>query len=208
MPVFAIVGNKGGAGKTTLSVNLASAFNRDSSTVLVDADPQGSSLQWRVISANDDAISVFQAEDELQQQVDNLQEEFDHVFIDCPPSVHAPQTDAVLKFCNAVLIPVQPSPMDLWATVHIEQAITDSLDVNPTLKSMMVINQMEVRTTMSKLVREALKQIELPVSDTAIRRRAVYRHSILYGKTVFEMGSLGRAATEELEQLIEEIKSL
>ena len=208
MPVFAIVGNKGGAGKTTLSVNLASAFNRDTSTALVDADPQGSSLQWRVISGNDDAVPVFQAEGNLQQQVDELQDNFDHVFIDCPPSVHAPQTDAVLKFCNAVLIPVQPSPMDLWATVHIEQAITDSLDVNPTLKSMMVINQMEVRTTMSKLVREALKQIELPVSDTAIRRRAVYRHSILYGKTVFEMGSLGRAAAEELDQLIEEIKSL
>jgi len=208
MPVFAIVGNKGGAGKTTLSVNLASGFNRDTSTALVDADPQGSSLQWRIISGNDDAVPVYQAEADLQQQIDDLQDKFNHVFIDCPPSVHAPQTDAVLKFCNAVLIPVQPSPMDLWATVHIEQAITDSLDVNPTLKSMMVINQMEVRTTMSKLVREALQQIELPVSDTAIRRRAVYRHSILYGKTVFEMGSQGRAAAEELDQLIEEIKSL
>ena len=208
MPVFAIVGNKGGAGKTTLSVNLASAFNRSTSTALVDADPQGSSLQWRVISGNDDAITVFKAEDNLQQQIDMLQADFDHVFIDCPPSVHAQQTDAVLKFCNAVLIPVQPSPMDLWATVHIEQAISESLDVNPTLKSMMIINQMEARTTMSKLVREALRQIDLPVADTAIRRRAVYRHSILYGKTVFEMGSQGRAAVEEIEQLIEEIKSL
>ena len=61
---------------------------------------------------------------------------------------------------------------------------------------------------MSRLVREALQQIDLPVADTAIRRRAVYRHSILYGKTVFEMGSQGRAAAEEIEQLIEEIKSL
>jgi chromosome partitioning protein len=208
MPVIAIVGNKGGAGKTTLSVNLASAFHRDASTALVDADPQGSSLQWRVISGNDDALPVFGAEDNLQQQVDNLREHFDHVFIDCPPSVHAQQTDAVLKFCNAVLIPVQPSPMDLWATVHIEQAIAVSLDVNPKLKSMMIINQMETRTTMSKLVREALQQIDLPVANTAIRRRAVYRHSILYGKTVFEMGSKGRAAAEEIEQLIEEVKSL
>ena len=208
MPVFAIVGNKGGAGKTTLSVNLASAFNRDASTALVDADPQGSSLQWRVISGNEDAVPVYEAEQDLQQQVSSLQEQFDNVLIDCPPSVHAQQTDAVLKFSNAVLIPVQPSPMDLWATVHIEQAVNDSLDVNPELKSMLVINQMEVRTTMSKLVREALQQIELAVADTAIRRRAVYRHSILYGKSVFEMGSLGRAAVAELEQLIEEIKAL
>jgi chromosome partitioning protein len=208
MPVFAIVGNKGGAGKTTLSVNLASAFNRDAATALVDADPQGSSLQWRVISGNEDAVPVYEAEEDLQQQVSDLQQQFDNVLVDCPPSVHARQTDAVLKFSNAVLIPVQPSPMDLWATVHIEQAVNDSLDVNPLLKSMLVINQMEVRTTMSKLVREALGQIELTVADTAIRRRAVYRHSILYGKSVFEMGSLGRAAVAEIEQLIEEIKAL
>ena len=71
-----------------------------------------------------------------------------------------------------------------------------------------VINQIEVRTTMSKLVRDALGQIELPVANTAIRRRAVYRHSILYGRSVYEMGSKGRDAVEEIEQLIEEIKSL
>ena len=208
MSVFAMAGNKGGAGKTTLSINLAAAFHRNSATALVDADPQGSSLQWRAVCSNDDAVSVFQTEDNLQQQVDNLREVFDHVFIDCPPSVYAPQTDAALKFCDAVLIPVQPSPMDLWATVHIEQAIIKSLAVNPSLKPVIVINQAEARTTMSRLVREALQQIELAVADTAITRRAVYRHSILYGKTVFEMGSLGRVAAEEMEQLIKEIQSL
>lgn len=208
MSIFAIAGNKGGAGKTTLGINLASRFNRDSPTALVDADPQGSSLQWRAISTNDDTIPVFRAENDLHQQIDNLQRTFGHVFIDCPPSVHAPQTDVALKFCHIVLIPVQPSPMDLWATVHIERAIEGSLEVNPSLKPMMVINQAEARTTMSKLVREALQQIDLLVADTAITRRAVYRHSILHGKTVFEMGSLGRIASEEMEQLIKEIKLL
>ena len=208
MSVFAIAGNKGGAGKTTLSINLASRFNRDSPTALVDGDPQGSSLQWCAISTNDDTIPVFRAENDLHRQIDNLQQTFSHVFIDCPPSVHAPQTDVALKFCHIVLIPVQPSPMDLWATVHIERAIEDSLEVNPSLKSMLVINQAEARTTMSKLVREALQQIDLPVADTAITRRAVYRHSILHGKTVFQMGSLGRIASEEMEQLIKEIKLL
>lgn len=208
MPVFAIAGNKGGAGKTTLSVNLATAFHRDTPTVLIDADPQGSSLQWRAISDNDSAVSVFQAEHDLQQQAHNLRKTFDHIFIDCPPSVHAPQTDATLRLCNAVLIPVQPSPMDLWATVHIERAIINALKRNPSLKSMIVINQAEARTTMSRLVREALRQIKLPVADTAITRRAIYRHSILYGRTVFEMGSLGRIAVQEIQQLTEEIKSL
>ena len=208
MFVFAIAGNKGGAGKTTLSVNLATALHRDTPTALIDADPQGSSLQWYAISGNDNTVPVFQADHDLQQQVRNLYEKFNYIFIDCPPSVHAPQTDATLRVCNVVLIPVQPSPMDLWATVHIERAIKNALKVNPLLKSMIVINQAEARTTMSRLVREALRQIKLPVADTVITRRAIYRHSILYGKTIFEMGSLGRVAMQEMQQLTKEIKSL
>ncbi len=208
MSVFAIAGNKGGAGKTTLSVHLATALHRDTPTALIDADPQGSSLQWHAISGNDSTVSVFRAEQDLQRQVHNLCKKFDYIFVDCPPSVHAPQTDAILRICNVVLVPVQPSPMDLWATVHIERAITNALEVNPLLKSMIVINQAEARTTMSRLVREALRQIKFPVADTAITRRAVYRHSILYGRTVFEMGSLGRIAMQEMQQLTKEIKSL
>ena len=53
MAVIALVGNKGGAGKTTLAVNLACALNRIAPTVILDADPQGSSLQWRAIAESD-----------------------------------------------------------------------------------------------------------------------------------------------------------
>ena len=52
MQVIALVGNKGGAGKTTLAINLASAFNELATTVLLDADPQGSTLQWFNIKIN------------------------------------------------------------------------------------------------------------------------------------------------------------
>lgn len=208
MPVLAIAGNKGGAGKTTLSINLATAFNRNASTALIDADPQGSSLQWRMIAPDDTAIPVFGAQRDLRRQIKKLQSEYDNILIDCPPSVHAPQTGTVLKLSNIVLVPVQPSPMDLWATTHIEKAVADALRVNPSLKPMLVINQMELRTTLSRLVRDALEQVAVPVADIAIRRRAAYRHSILHGKSVFDMGSPGRAATAELEQLIQEIKAL
>ncbi len=52
MPVIAVVGNKGGAGKTTLSVNLAAGLTRRASIAVIDADPQGSALQWRAAVAN------------------------------------------------------------------------------------------------------------------------------------------------------------
>ncbi len=205
MPVIAIVGNKGGAGKTTLSVNLAAGLGRQASIAVVDADPQGSALQWRAIADNGPPLPVYEASAELASQAAALLDEFEYVIIDCPPSVHAPQTSAVLQFGDLALIPVQPSPVDLWATVHIEQAIERALENNPSLRSMLVINQLESRTTLSRLVREVLTEIALPVANTAVRRRAVYRNSALEGKSVFDMGRRGTEAAEELDQLIREI---
>ena len=205
MPVLAVVGNKGGAGKTTLSVNLAAGLARLGRVAIIDADPQGSSLQWNDVAEMGDSISVFAATAAIPTLVRELTGLFDYLIVDCPPSVRAPQTIEVLKTASLALIPVQPSPVDLWATVHIEQAIGDARVINPGLQSLLVINQLESRTTLSRVVREALTEISLPVAKTALRRRAVYRNSALEGKTVFDMGARGAAAAEELEQLIQEV---
>ncbi|MGD8742851.1 MAG: ParA family partition ATPase [Granulosicoccaceae bacterium] len=205
MPVIAVVGNKGGAGKTTLSVNLATGIARQHRIAVIDADPQGSALQWRAFAEHDAAVPVYEAEDDLASQVTALAREYDILVVDCPPSVHAQQTDAVLRVGDLALVPVQPSPVDLWATVHIEQAIDRAHEYNPHLRALLVINQLEARTTLSRLVREALAEIDLPVANTALRRRAIYRSSALEGKSVFEIGRRGADAAAELEQLIREV---
>lgn len=208
MPVIALIGNKGGAGKTTLSVNLAAALSQQARVAVLDADPQGSALQWRSIGSDDTAPPVLAGEEDLISQCEALEAEYDHVIIDCPPSVHAPQTHASLQVTDLALIPVQPSPVDLWATVHTERAVINARDGNPSLAALLVINQLEVRTTLSQLMREALAEINLPVADTAIRRRAVYRASALEGRSVYAMGKRGSEAVAELDQLINEVMTL
>jgi len=205
MPVIAFVGNKGGAGKTTLSVNLAAGLARYAETAIVDADPQGSSVHWYANADELKVAPVFQAEPELLEQIENLRGQFAYVIADCPPSVHAPQTDAILRVADVVMVPVQPSPVDLWATVHIEQAIEEAKQVNPTLRAMLVVNQLESRSTLSQLIREALAEIAVPVAGTAIRKRAIYKASALEGRTVFDMGKRGAEAAAELDQLIREV---
>jgi len=205
MPIIAIVGNKGGAGKTTLSVNLAAGISQQSSIAVIDADPQGSSLQWRAIAGDIVNFPVYAPTFSLKQQSQSYAKKTDFVLIDCPPSVKAPQTISVLEFADVAIIPVQPSPIDLWATVHIEKAISEAKETNPNLKAILVINQLESRTTLSKLVREVLDEIALPVADTAIRRRAIYRNSALEGKSVFNVGKRGADAVEELNSLIQEV---
>ncbi|MGB5279913.1 MAG: ParA family partition ATPase [Arenicellales bacterium] len=205
MPIIALVGNKGGAGKTTLSVNLAAGLARQTTTAVVDADPQGSAYQWSAFYESENTIPVYQATEDLNDMARQLLEEYQYVIFDCPPSVHAPQTKSVLEFGDTAVIPVQPSPVDLWATIHIEEAVASAREVNPALRALLVINQLEIRTTLSRLVREALSEISLPVADTALRRRAIYRNSALEGKSIFDMGRRGEDAAEELKQLIQEI---
>lgn len=205
MPVIALVGNKGGAGKTTLSVNLAAGLAKQTSTVLVDADPQGSALQWNAFADSDQAITVLEGSDELNIQLTKLSQEYDYVVVDCPPSVHALQTISVLELCDLALIPVQPSPVDLWATVHTEKAVQVAQQSNTKLQALLVINQLESRTTLSRLVRDALSEIGLPVAKTALRRRAIFRNSVLEGKNVFEVGRRGADAASEIDKLIHEV---
>ena len=204
MPIIAVVGNKGGAGKTTLSVNLSVGLAKQSSVVLVDADPQGSASHWRAIADND-VIPVHAPGEQLDEQTRMLAGEYDYVVVDCPPSVQSVQTATVLRSGDLALIPVQPSPVDLWASVHIEQAIAQARESNPSLRALLVINQLEPRTTLSRVVGEALSEIALPVAGVSLRRRAVYRNSALEGKSIFEMGRRGAAAAEELDQLIQEV---
>ncbi|MCB1724869.1 MAG: ParA family protein [Chromatiaceae bacterium] len=205
MRVVALVGNKGGAGKTTLCVNLATALNARAPTVILDADPQRSSLQWRDLADRDDAVEVADAVDDVDAAVGDARARFDFIVIDCPPSVHAPQTARVLALCDVALVPVQPSPLDIWATVHIEDKVDEARRVNPGLRALLVINQLEPRTKLSQLMRQALAELSLPAATTAISRRVAYRSSVLEGRTVMDLGSRGSAAAEEITQLIEEV---
>jgi len=205
MPVIALVGNKGGAGKTTLCVNLAATLATSHDTVILDSDPQRSSLQWRVIAEDEATLTVVDAVDDLPSQIDRHTDGNRYLVLDCPPSVQAVQTRQALERCDIALIPVQPSPLDLWATVHIEQEIERARQRNPGLRPFIVVNQLEPRTRLSRLVRTALAELSVPAAETAIRRRVSYRNAFLEGRSVIDLGRRGADARDEIQQLINEV---
>jgi chromosome partitioning protein len=208
MTVIALVGNKGGAGKTTLCINLASGLYRRSQTVLLDADPQLSSLQWREIADDDGAVSVVDAVEDVAGKVRQNRERYDCIVIDCPPAVQSDQTRQAMACSDIIIIPVLPSPLDLWASAHVEQELEWARSVNPGIRALMVINQLEPQTRLSRLMHDALSEIGLPVAATAIRRRMVYRNAMLRGRSVLEAGATAGQAAEEIEQLAEEVMRL
>ena len=120
MQVIALIGNKGGAGKTTLCVNHAVARADKYQVVILDADPQQSSSQWHNVADCNVSVEVTEACDDIQYVLDGLESRFSYCLIDCPPSVHSRQMQQALRVADLAIIPVQPSPVDLWATVHVE----------------------------------------------------------------------------------------
>jgi chromosome partitioning protein len=207
MTVVALVSNKGGAGKTTLAMNLAAGLSRRTATVVIDADPQQSSWQWSRVSelSGHDSGRVIEAGDTLSVTVDRHRSDYDYLIVDCPPSIQAEQTREALELADLALVPVQPSPLDVWATSHIAEAVREARGVNRRLKAFLIINQLEPRTRLSRALGKALGTLELPTLETTVRRRSVYRNCLLDGRDVYSIGARGRAAAQEMEDLITEV---
>ena len=205
MSVIALIGNKGGAGKTTLAINLATMLHQQSPTCLLDADPQGSSLHWAAMIDNDNMPDVFDATGNMQDILEQRRNEVDHLLIDCPPHLYSAQSQAALRHCDIALIPVLPSPLDLWATLAVGEEVEKAQQTNPGLRSLLVINQLEPRTKLSRLVGDAITELNIPAAQTALQRRVVYRASVLEGRSVSQMGSKGSIAAEEINRLLAEV---
>ena len=205
--VIAVANQKGGVGKTTLAMNMAAGLTRQGSCIVVDADPQRSATMWIELSDSlrEFPAKVVPAEDEIKKQIIQLQTEFDYIVIDCPPEIKSDSTMSAIEISQVLLIPLLPSPMDLWASARIEELIKRVQRVNPTISAFVVLNQIEPRSAMSRGMDGALQEINIPVLRHRLSRRASYRTAALEGCSVYDLGFRGRVASEEIDNIIDEV---
>ena len=208
MPIVAIVNQKGGTGKTTLSINLASALAEVNPTLLMDADPQGSALDWADSRAtpqmNLDACGVEPSW--LLRDVRRLAPRYGWIIIDGPPGIGRVSADAV-RAADIVLIPTKPSPFDVWAASDIVEAVKARQETTGgTPKGFFVITMARPRTRLVGQVNAALSEYGLPVLESRTTERVVYPMTAIEGKSV--LGSRDRAAQGEILAMRDEIERL
>lgn len=209
--VIAVVNQKGGAGKTTLTMLLAGNLAEQGRRVLVaDADPQNTASRWASAGAGFPATveDLSGEEGKLHKHLRKRLEAYDYIVIDSPPAASAPVTLSALRLADLALVPVIPSPLDLWASLRIRAAIEAARAKNPALVARLVVNQAQLNTVLAREVLGMLPEFGIPLLAAQLKQRTAYRQCAALGASVAALGARAGIAHIEVEALRREVERI
>ena len=209
--ILALLNQKGGVGKTTLALAIAGEWAMQGRRViLIDADPQGSALDWSEMRAREGLPRLFSviglARDTLHREAPALARDADLVVIDGPPRVAGLMRSALLA-TDMVLIPVQPSPFDGWASAEMLALISEARIYRPELVARFVLNRCGARTVLARDTAETLADHDPPALASRIGQRIAFAAAAQSGRIVRELDHEG-AAAREISALTAEVAHL
>ncbi len=191
--VITVAQQKGGAGKTTIAAHLAVALTQKGYRVaVVDIDPQGSLTHWHRLREElfgegytglyFTALSGWR----VGSEVARLRRSYDIIIIDSPPHVETEARTAI-RSADLILVPVQPSPTDLWATkATVDLAKAEGKAVRT------IMNRVNPTSKIFDLIRAELSD----VATTKLNNRVVFASALMEGRGVTEIAPASPAATE------------
>lgn len=209
--ILALLNQKGGVGKTTLALAIAGEWAMQGRRViLIDADPQGSALDWSEMRAREGLPRLFSviglARDTLHREAPALVRDADLVVIDGPPRVAGLMRSALLA-TDIVLIPVQPSPFDGWASAEMLALISEARIYRPELVARFVLNRCGARTVLARDTAEMLADHDPPALASRIGQRIAFAAAAESGRIVRELDHES-AAAREVSALVAEVAHL
>lgn len=205
MQVIAVLNQKGGSGKTTIATHIARALQLSGADVLlVDSDPQGSARDWAAVKEEQTLTVVGIDRPTIDRDIKNIAHQ-DFVIIDGAPQA-ADLAISAIKAANFILIPVQPSPYDIWATAALVDLVKQRIEVTDgKLQAAFVVSRAIKGTKIGSEVAAALEGYGLPVLESRITQRVSYPSTAAIGTTILDNEPESDGAAE-IYALINEIK--
>lgn len=200
--ILAFVNQKGGPGKTTLAMHVAGELARAGDRVLVaDADPQATATRWAAAAPDATPFpaavaGLGNAGEKLHRELKKYVAPYDWIVVDCPPSAESNLTRSALLVADLAVVPVVPSPPDLWAGIAIRQVLQDVTVLNGQLQSRLLVNRRKAGTRLATHTLDLLPRYDIPVLQSQIGEREAFRHAAAGGVTVADLPRAGKAAAE------------
>ena len=205
-----IIQVKGGAGRSTISTNLAGELSKQGKTVLIDCDmPQGTSASWFAVRKQAGKAGNLIADTaidhrELVAKVEQHQDA-DYIVLDGPPRI-AELTRAILVLSDLCIVPVGASVAEIWATSDLLALIEEAKKVK-LITARMIWTRYRPHTRLAQDLSEmATEELGLAALSTSLGLRVAYMEALGEGLTVAEMSE--PSAKSEARQLTEEVKKL
>ena len=211
MVTIALVGQKGGGGKSTVAVSVAAeALARGLRVLLVDADPQGTARTWGAVAleAGHPAPEIVSIGADLHKpgQLPALAPGFDLVVVDCPPR-HPEAQRAALMVADLAILPSGPSSPDVWALAESVELVKAVQGVRPKLKAVALVTQKVANTAIGAAVRDAFAGVAMPLLKAELGFRVAYQEAPAAGLGVCQYAPDSEAA-REVRALTGEVLSL
>lgn len=204
--VVAVLNQKGGVGKTTVSTNIASNLYLDGERVLlVDSDKQGSARDWGAAGNTKLPILGFDRPS-LEKDLKKIWHHYDWIIIDGVGKLEE-MSKCAIKCADLVIIPVQPSPYDLWGSADLIEVIQARWQVTEDKpKAYFCVSRKIPNTSLDKDFRKVLEETGLPSLKGYTSQREVYKQSAARGESVFD--ACNKKAIDEITNIVNEIKEI
>ena len=211
--IIAFINQKGGCGKTTLSVNVGAALvqRHRKKTAIIDGDSQGSATKWsgNVPEGEDfpcTVLSLAKAGGLAHREIKKLIGMYDFIIVDCPPNTEAQFNASILLIADLAIIPFNPSPLDLRAIEEFKPLLEAASVSNEKLKVFAVVNRTDNRNVSAAVESHFKKNESIKLLSTKIKSRAIYCETELTGSSVY--ASKVSQAKNEMALLVDEILEL
>jgi chromosome partitioning protein len=206
--VISFLNQKGGVGKTTVSFNVVCELaSRGKKVLFVDSDLQGSASLLNEARESDLGFPIVSiANPSINKAVQQIKADYEYIVIDGIPSI-SKITQSTILASDVVVVPMQPSGVDVWATESLIEMVDAARVLNPDVVVGIVLNRFDGNRVLAKGILDMVEQTDWQVFDTAIGNRAVFQKSVTYGKSVAELERNGKADME-IKSLVDEILAL